>query len=70
MFTNDPLDALVVAHARGSQLRAEAAAERQCGISRTRRAIAGSLRRAADRLDAPALAQRPALSPEIQVTGR
>jgi hypothetical protein len=67
MFTSDPVSALVVAHARGRELRAEAAAERLCGTSGARRAIAVSLRRAADVLDPTALARRPALSPEAHV---
>jgi hypothetical protein len=67
MFITDPLDALGVAHARGRQLRAEAAAERLPGTSGTRRAIAVSLRRAADRLDPAALARTPALSPKTAV---
>jgi hypothetical protein len=67
MFITDPFDALVVAHARGRQLRAEATAERLCGTSGTRRAIALFLPRAADRLDHAALARRPALSPQTPV---
>jgi hypothetical protein len=61
MFTSDPVSALVVAHARGRELRAEAAAERLCGTSgAARRAVAVWLRRLADRLDAAPLAPRPA----------
>jgi hypothetical protein len=59
MFITDPFDALVIAHARGRQLRAEATAERLRGTSR-RRALASSLRRLADRLDAAPLAPLPA----------
>ncbi|HYT51746.1 MAG TPA: hypothetical protein VEL10_06045 [Gaiellaceae bacterium] len=62
MFTNDPLDALVAAHERARQLRAEAAAERLRGTSGTRRALAVSLRRAADRLDPAPLGRRTALA--------
>ena len=60
MFTSNPLDDLAVAHARGRQLHADAAAERLRGISGMRRAIAASLRRAADRLDYSS--RRPAVS--------
>ena len=67
MFTGNPLDALAVAHARGRELRAEAAAERLCGTTGARRAIAVSLRRAADRLDPTALSPRPAFSAEARV---
>jgi hypothetical protein len=45
MLTNDPLEVLAVAHERGR---------------RTRRALAMSLRRAADRLDPGPFAKRPA----------
>jgi hypothetical protein len=62
MFTSDPLDALVVAHERSRRLRAEAAAERLRDTSSIRRALAVSLRRAADRLDPTPLARRTALS--------
>jgi hypothetical protein len=51
MFTSDPLDVLVAAHERGRRLRTEAATARLRGASPTRRALALSLRRAADRLD-------------------
>jgi hypothetical protein len=61
MSTLDPLDALFLAHERGRRLRAEAAAERLRSTSGTRRALAVSLRRAADRLDPAPLARRPAL---------
>ncbi len=57
MFTSDPLDALAVAHERGRRLRAEAAAERLRGAPGTRRALAVTLRRAADRLDPAPLAR-------------
>jgi len=70
MFTSDPLDALVVAHERGRQLRAEAAAERLRGTSATRRALAVSLRRAADRLDPAPLARSQALRPRTSVKER
>jgi hypothetical protein len=67
MFTCNPLDALALAHTRAGELRAEAAAERLGGTTGTRRAIAVSLRRAADRLDPGALAPRPAFGPEARV---
>lgn len=57
MFTGDPLDALFVAHERGRRLRAEAAAECLRGASGSRRALAVTLRRAADRLDPAPLAR-------------
>jgi hypothetical protein len=65
MLTSDPYDALVVAHERGRRLRADAAAERLCGSSGTRRALAVSLRGAADRLDPAPLARRTALAPQL-----
>jgi hypothetical protein len=52
MFTSDPRDALVFAHERARRLCA--------GASGTRRALAASLRRAANRLDPAPLAPRPA----------
>jgi hypothetical protein len=67
MFTSDPANALVVAHTRGRELRAEAAAERLCGTSGARRALAVFLRRAANRLDPAALAAGPPFSPEVHV---
>jgi hypothetical protein len=68
MFISDPVNALVIAHARGRELRAEAAVERLCGTSRARRVIAVCLRRAADHLDPAVLAAtRPAFSPEAHV---
>jgi hypothetical protein len=51
MFTSDPLDVLAVAREHGRRLRTEAALARLRGASPTRRALALSLRRAADRLD-------------------
>jgi hypothetical protein len=51
MFTTDPREALVLAHERGRHLRAETAAERLRRASATRRVLAASLRRAADRVD-------------------
>jgi hypothetical protein len=60
MFTNDPLHALVVAHERGHRLRAEAASERMRSTPATRRVLAASLRRTADRLDRAPLARIPA----------
>ena len=62
MFIGHPLDALAVAHQRGRELREEAAAARLCGTSTTRRALAESLRRAADRLAPAPLARRAAHS--------
>jgi hypothetical protein len=67
MFITDPQDALAVAHARGRERRAEAAAATLCGTSGTRHAIAVFLRRAADRLDPAALARTPAVSPRTPV---
>ena len=61
MFTGDPLGALVAAHDRGRVLRAEAAAERLREPSSMRRAVAETLRRAADRLEPAPLAHRPVL---------
>ena len=60
MFTSDPRDALMVAHEHARHLREERAAERLRRASGTRRALAASLRRAANRLDPAALAARPA----------
>ena len=60
MLTSDPLEVLAVAHERGRRLRAEAVAERLRGTSGTRRALALSLRRAADRLDPASFNRRPA----------
>jgi hypothetical protein len=57
MFTSHPYDALVLAHERARRLRAESAAEHLRGSSATRRALAASLRRTADRLDPLPLAQ-------------
>jgi hypothetical protein len=67
MVTCNPLDALAIAHTRGRELRADAAAERLRGTTATRRAIAVSLRRAADRLDPAALAWRAAFGPKARV---
>ena len=60
MFNSDPHDALAVAHRHAGHLRAERAAERLRRASVTRRALAASLRRAANRLDPAPLAPRPA----------
>ncbi|HEV8249286.1 MAG TPA: hypothetical protein VGQ15_04890 [Gaiellaceae bacterium] len=57
----DPRDHLAVAHERGRRLRSEAAAERMSAPLGPRRALAASLRRAADRLDPAPLAWREAL---------
>lgn len=60
MLPYDPRDALVLAHERARHLREETAAERLRRASGTRRALAASLRRAANRLDPAPLAPRPA----------
>jgi hypothetical protein len=60
MVTYDPRDALAVAHQHARRLREETAAERLRRMSGTRRALAASLRRAADRLDRTPFAPRPA----------
>jgi hypothetical protein len=60
MLTTDPHYALVMAHEHGRQLNGEAATRRLCRRSGTRRALAASLRHAADRLDQALLAPRPA----------
>jgi hypothetical protein len=57
MFMSDPRDALVLAHERARHLREETAAEHLRRRFGTRRALAASLRRAANRLDPPRLAQ-------------
>ena len=59
MLIHDPFDDLAAAHSRGRRLRAEAAAERLRGTSRPRRALAETLRRAAEHLD-PTLVLPPA----------
>jgi hypothetical protein len=51
MITTDPRDTLAVFEQRARELHAGAEAERLRGPSAARRAIAGSLRRVADRLD-------------------
>jgi hypothetical protein len=66
MLTTDPSHALVVAHQRGRELQAEAAAERLFGTSGTRRSLAAFLRRAADRLDRGPLAPSPPFGPETR----
>jgi hypothetical protein len=60
MLTSDTRDALVVAHQHARHLREERAAERLRNASGTRRALAASLRSAANRLDPAPLAPRPA----------
>ena len=60
MLTIDSHDALAVANERGRRLQEEAAGERLRRTSRTRRALAGSLRGLADRLDPAPFAPRPA----------
>ena len=61
MFTtSDPRDLLVLTHERSRRLREEPAAERLRPASGTRRALAASLRRAADHLDRAPFAPRPA----------
>jgi hypothetical protein len=59
MFTSSSLDALVVAHQRGRELQAQAAAERLGGRSGLRGALAAYLRHAADRLDPAPVTRRP-----------
>lgn len=59
MFTSDARDALLVAHERPRRLREETAAERLRRASGARRALAASLRRAANHLDPAPLAPRP-----------
>lgn len=60
MFSSDPHDVLALAHERARHLREEAAVERLRHHTATRRALAESLRRAANRLDPVPLAHRPA----------
>ena len=60
MIATHPLDSLALAHVRGDELRAQAAAERLPGASARRHAVAESLRRAANRLDATPLARTAA----------
>ena len=61
MLTSHPLDLLAVARERAGRLHAEAEVERMYGRSATRRAVAGTLRRAADRLDPTTAVWRTAL---------
>lgn len=60
MFTSHPRDALVLAHEHARRLRAETAADRLRPAPDARRALAASLRRAANRLDPVPLAPRTA----------
>ena len=60
MLTVHPHDALDLAADHGRRLREEAAAERVRRAAGTRRAVAASLRRVADRLDPAPFAPRPA----------
>jgi hypothetical protein len=60
VFSSNPRDALAVAHQHARHLRAERAAERLRRGSVTRRALAASLRSAANRLDPAPLAPRRA----------
>ena len=60
MFTSDPAAALIVAHQHARHLRDETAAGRLHRVPGARRALAASLRRAANRLDPTPLAPRPA----------
>jgi hypothetical protein len=60
MVTNDPRDALALAHEHARRLREESAADRLRPASGSRRAFAGSLRRAADWIYPVPLARRPA----------
>ena len=59
MFTTNARDTLLIAHERAHRLRQESAAMRLRPTT-TRRAVAASLRRAADRLDPAPLSPRPA----------
>ena len=59
MYSTDPHDALVMAHEHARHLRDEAAAERFRRTRGTRHALAGSLRRLADRLDPDLLETGP-----------
>ena len=61
LLVSHPRDELVVAHHHGDRLRAEAAAERLCGRSGTRRVLAASLRRVAELLDPAPLGPSPVL---------
>jgi hypothetical protein len=61
MLMPDARDQLELAHERGRRFRDEAASERMRGRSGTRRALAASLRRAADRLDPAPLGWRSVL---------
>ncbi len=56
MLSADPRDGLVFAHERARRLREETATDRLRPASGTRRAVAASLRRAANRLDPAPLA--------------
>ena len=60
MYPLDPHETLALAQRHGDRLRAEAAAERIRTPSHARRALAASLRGAADRLDHASLARTPA----------
>lgn len=60
MLITHPFDALAIAGDHGRRLHEEAAAERVRRAVGTRRALATSLRRLADRLDPAPLAPRPA----------
>ena len=60
MLNVHPHDALDLADDRGRRLREEAAAERVRRAGGTRRAVATSLRRLANRLDPAPFAPRPA----------
>ena len=62
MLTIDPRDTLVLAHEHVRRLRDEAAGDRARPAGSTRRAVAGSLRRAANRLDPAPRAALPQLS--------
>ena len=61
LYIPDAHDQLALAHERGRRLQADAAAERMFAPSRSRRALAASLRRVADRLDPAPLGLRQAL---------
>jgi len=60
MLSSSAQDVLAVAHQRGNRLREESAAQRFRRPSRSRAALAASLRRVADHLDRAPLAPHTA----------
>jgi hypothetical protein len=60
MVSHDPLDELALVSERARRFQEDAAAERFRRSTGTRRALAGSLRRLAARLDPAPFAPRPA----------